>query len=114
YHDMLEKHRVEEEHPDDFQESFVRTKKEEHLLYYKQKYQEYLDEYKKYSRNTPMIESEEAFIEYIKNMNDTNDFFLYLKEFFEEESTEYWEQENKIAENYLSLSHHLKRRGLYF
>jgi len=114
YHDMLEKHRVEEEHPDDFQERFFRTKKEEHLLYYKQKYQEYLDEYKKYSRNTPMIESEEAFIEYIKNMNDTNDFFLYLKEFFEEESTEYWEQENKIAENYLFLSHHLKRRGLYF
>ena len=109
YWDMLEKYKSDEENEITFRKKYMTTIKEKHILESAQKYKEYLVVYKEFSREDKMLENEEEFINYLKDYDDQDNFFMdYLREYFEYEFHEFHQKLDVLRENLLSLKHHLK------
>lgn len=113
YYDMLEKYTTSKDGDlYDFEQKFIQTIREKHILDSKNKYLNYLQQYENLYRNKPEIRDEEEFVKYLKNTS--NDDFLdkYIREYCEEEFEQYSKEYNEMLHNSLSLAYHLKQRGI--
>lgn len=113
YYDMLEKYTTSKDGDlYDFEQKFIQTIRDRHILDSKNKYLNYLQQYENLYRNKPEIRDEEEFVKYLKNTSNDDLLHNYIREYCKEEFAEYSKEYNEMLHNSLSLAYHLKQRGI--
>ncbi|WP_143037718.1 hypothetical protein [Paenimyroides marinum] len=113
YYDMLDKYTTSKNGDlYDFEQKFIQSVREKHILDSKNKYLNYLQQYENLFRNKPKIKDEEEFVKYLKNTNNDDFLHKYIREYCEEEFKQHNKEYNEMSHNFSSLTYHLKQRGI--
>ena len=113
YYDMIEKYTTSKDGDlYDFEQKFIQSVREKHILDSKNKYLNYLQQYENLFRNKPEIKDEKEFVKYLKNTNNDDFLHKYIREYCEEEFEQYRKEYNEMSNNFSSLTYHLKQRGI--
>lgn len=113
YYDMLEKYTTSKKGDlYDFEQKFIQSVREKHILDSKNKYLNYLQQYENLFRNKPEIRDEEEFVKYLKNTNNDDFLHKYIREYCEEEFEQHSKEYSERLHNSSSLTYHLKQRGI--